>query len=375
MEVWVVANFPPPVHGVSEFNRVLCQRFETEGIPYRKYPIGSRGLLADVGRATATKAARDLGVIVKVAGDALLVPASSRDARVVYFTASQTGAVIARDRALAAVCHRLGVPLVAHIHGCAWIDTWRKGGLRARAMIETLRACTRVICLGPSYAADLEQVTGVRTVGINNGVVDLSVRAASPHGADRLELLFLSNLMREKGLWVAARAAERIYAGGRSVRLRCAGAWKVAEDERSFRRDFAASLGTGIIELVGFANADAKRALLASSHVFLLPTVYEFEGQPLALLEAMAAGLVPITTRTASIADLMQFPGGELMARAEHRDADTAAASIQKIWSEPAVFARLAASCRAHYEQALTEARCSREVIGVLQAATRGHVR
>lgn len=368
MKVWLVGNLPPPVHGVSEFNRALCEHFDREQIPYRAFPVGTRDALASVGRPTASKVLSDAAALARIALHAASQP---REGTVVYFTASQKGAVILRDRLLVEIARRFAIPLVAHIHGCEWLETFRKGGRRARVMRETLQACSTVICLGATYAARLADELGVNTAGINNGVVDLAAGAPARRAAagQRVELLFLSNLMRAKGLWVAARSTELLRDRGYDVRLRCAGAWKTAEEERAFRSDFAGSLSTGLIEMVGFAGPTEKRDLLATSQMMLLPIVNPFEGQPLALIEAMAAGVVPVTTRPDSIADLMTFDGGEVVANPGHLLAEGVASTCANLLSNQDERERLAQRCRSHYREHLTVASCNSSVVGVLRSA------
>jgi glycosyltransferase involved in cell wall biosynthesis len=67
-------------------------------------------------------------------------------------------------------------------------------------------------------------------------------------------------------------------------------------------RELAASLGVG--ERVRFLGyAEEPEALLSRWDLFVLPSRYE--GAPLALLEALAAGLVVIATRVAGVAGVM----------------------------------------------------------------------
>lgn len=47
-----------------------------------------------------------------------------------------------------------------------------------------------------------------------------------------------------------------------------------------------------------------KLDLFVESHVFVLPTYYLFEGQPIGIIEAYAAGCVVVTTRHSNICDI-----------------------------------------------------------------------
>src|SRR5690348_10333902 len=202
-EIWIVSNFPPPVHGVAAFNTALVGELANRGIDCRAFSIGTRGGLREIARVGVTKAIADTTAILKLGFALARARAAGRMPAAIYFTPCQGGAGVLRDLAIAGVTRGLGARLVAHIHGCAWLAIWQRGGWQAPVMEAALRACDRTLCLGPTFAARLRTATGVGCVGINNGVVSSrrdpdDLRAPEP-GA-RIELLFLSNLYRAKGL-------------------------------------------------------------------------------------------------------------------------------------------------------------------------------
>lgn len=67
-------------------------------------------------------------------------------------------------------------------------------------------------------------------------------------------------------------------------------------------RDAAAPLG-GVVTIRDWLNPDQRDALLAAADVLLLPS-YD-EGLPMALLEAMSAGIAPITSPVGAIGDVI----------------------------------------------------------------------
>src|SRR6185295_12579955 len=52
-------------------------------------------------------------------------------------------------------------------------------------------------------------------------------------------------------------------------------------------------------------SGDAKRRALEEAHLFLLPTRYSNEGQPVSIIEAMAHGCVVVSTDYRAIPDLV----------------------------------------------------------------------
>ena len=361
-----MSNFPPPVHGVAAFNAALISELGRRGIAHRTFAIGTRGQLRDVARLGVTKALADAAAIVRLGVALARARATGRMPAAIYFTPCQGGAGVLRDLAIACATRGFGGRLVAHVHGCAWLAIWRRGGWQARAMEAALRASERAICLGPTFAAKLSNATGVRCVAINNGVPSSRRAPGEPRvPGPRVELLFLSNLYRAKGLWIAAEATRAVMRRGLAVRLRCAGAWLFDHERAEFLVEFAAELAAGTIELTGFADDVAKARLFASSHFFVLPIPGDVEGQPLALLEAMAHGVVPITTTAGGIVDL--FPDDCAgLASAAHVDPERVAHRIAVLSRDPVAYARAARRVLMHQRAALTMTRCTDDVVETL---------
>jgi glycosyltransferase involved in cell wall biosynthesis len=374
-EIWIVSNFPPPVHGVAAFNAALVHELAQRGIDYRSFAIGTRGELRNVARPSVSKTAADAIVICQLAAALARARLAGRMPDAVYFTPCQGGAGVLRDLAISRVARGFGARLVAHVHGCAWLALQQRGGWQARVMAAALRACAQTICLGPTFAAKLGAATGLACVGVNNGVPPTrrtpdDLRAPTPGG--RIELLFLSNLYRAKGLWVAAEATRTLARRGTRVRLRCAGAWLFDHERDAFLTEFAPELAAGTIDLVGFADAAMKARLFAHAHFFVLPIPGDVEGQPLALIEAMAHGVVPVTTSAGGMVDLFPDPLAHLASPA-HRDPDRVAECIEMLSRDATAYLRAARQVLAHQRTALTMARCTDDVVRTLLDSLPGH--
>ena len=74
-------------------------------------------------------------------------------------------------------------------------------------------------------------------------------------------------------------------------------------EEKLFIQKFNDLLGTDF-EFKGVVSGDQKTELLKKCNVFLLPSFYE--GLPMALIESMSFGLVPVTTNVGSIKNVIE---------------------------------------------------------------------
>jgi glycosyltransferase involved in cell wall biosynthesis len=66
----------------------------------------------------------------------------------------------------------------------------------------------------------------------------------------------------------------------------------------------------GSITYHGVIIGQIKIDLLEKSNVFILPTYYKMEGQPISILEAMATGNIVVTTNFSGIPDIISEKNG-----------------------------------------------------------------
>src|ERR1700750_2589780 len=90
-EIWIVSNFPPPVHGVAAFNAALTDELARRGIGYRTFPIGTRGALREVAQVGVGKTIADAGVIVRLGVALARARVAGRMPAAIYFTPCQGG--------------------------------------------------------------------------------------------------------------------------------------------------------------------------------------------------------------------------------------------------------------------------------------------
>jgi glycosyltransferase involved in cell wall biosynthesis len=231
-----------------------------------------------------------------------------------YVPAPAKRSAFFRDLLVMLLCRPLFSQLVLHWHAVglgSWLATSATPPERwlARAL---LGGANLAIVLAPELTADAQLLRPQRIAVVPNGISDTAgdlhgrnARATSQPPNRSTEVLFLGLGSREKGLFdtlTAVAIANRRTPG--AFRLTVAGDFASAADEAAFRSQ-AATLGPEIIRHVGFAEPAQKHALFAAADVFCFPTHYAHEGQPLALIEALAHDVPIITTRWRAIPSML----------------------------------------------------------------------
>lgn len=122
--------------------------------------------------------------------------------------------------------------------------------------------------------------------------------------ADAPTLLFIARFIPAKGLLDVIRACKRLEESGRSFALACVGDGPArAEAEAE-----AARLGLNDrARFVGFIPESETGEFYAESSMLVFPT-YHYEGFPMVVFYALAAGLPVVTTRIRAAADYLSEP-------------------------------------------------------------------
>lgn len=251
----------------------------------------------------------------------------------------------ARKSALAWVCRAAGVPVVIHVHGGAFGDFYAGSPrLLQRYIRRTLSSAERVIGLGDRWAAVLQQIAPSARVTVVPNAVTPRALVGQPCLGDPVHVLFVGEMTEDKGAFALLEAWRRLHDGSQLPRadLVMVGPGAV---ERARRR--SEELGhAGGVRVMGWVEPAEVERLLSRSHVLVLPS--RFEGQPMAVLEAMAHGLCVVATEVGGIPDLIDDECGVLV---PVDDEDALVAALRTVIADPEKRSELGASALARVRE------------------------
>lgn len=274
-----------------------------------------------------------------------------------YITTAQSKNGFLRDNAIISLFRLFKVNVIAHQYGANYkqlLDALsEKGRMRLKDM---LNYCSTIIVEGQhmknqySFLEDYEEKVKV----IPNGLptVGKSAMSAKQFFKDEpFRMYYLSNLIWSKGYFDVLKATDLLVNKyGKDVRCVFSGNFMASADDTkpgiSNKEDFDIFVKEHHLEEVvtyypGMYGEQKDKAF-AESNVFLLPTYYINEGQPVSIIEAMAYGCVPIVTEYRHIPMMVTKDNGCFV---EPRNADQIAATIVWLMEHPEEYEEKSKRC------------------------------
>lgn len=242
--------------------------------------------------------------------------------------------------------------LIAHVHsaaGNAGRPEFARYGRLDRLALRSLRRAQLICTVARAGTATMRPFAGATPVETVDNAVDLA--AWQPTRADRVPptVLFVGVICRRKGTLELARAA-------RLLRERGSVDWRLvvvggqgptpAEEYAEICAEFAAA---GLADsLVGAEHGEQIKARLAEADIFVLPSF--LEGQPIAILEALAAGVPVVATSIGAVPDVVR--DGVEGRVVEPGNVEALADALGELIDDPALRARMSAAARRRAEEA-----------------------
>jgi glycosyltransferase involved in cell wall biosynthesis len=347
----VVGPLPPPVHGVTVStslvlaNPQLRDRFQVEHVD-----TSDHRSVANLGTWDVTNmrhGVTHLGAFLR----RLRGPSGT-----VYLPLSQNAAAFFRDSLFIHAAVLSGWRVAAHLRGGEFRAFYESQSPGVRGWIRfALSRLSAVAVMGSSLRGLFDGLVAPERIAVvRNGTPDLR-----PDGIPKRPstVLFLSNLRARKGLHESVEAARLVLERHPSARFVFAGSWENGTVERRVRercRPFGDR-----IRFLPPIDGERKRALLASSSIFLFPPV-EPEGHPRVVLEAMSAGLPVVTTDRGAIAETVKDGEGGFVL--PDPDPEQLAERTCRLLADPALRERMSAAARRRYLEEFTQERADRRL-------------
>lgn len=294
-----LAQFPPPVHGLSVAVKTLYESNIQQEFSFEKINLtNNRAFLKNMIR------------IIK----------SGR--KNYYFTISQTKGGNLRDLIILKVLEMKRAHCLVHLHGGYYrtlvdqdIPNWqKKWNYRAMKKIDgaiVLSDSLKWIFNGMLPEGRIHVVPNCVDDSCLCSADDFEAKTKAISENKIHHVLYLSNFIRSKGydvvLELVKREKEQVQATGtKRYHFDFAGKFFDEEEERYFNQFVEENELYDYITYHGIVGGEKKVDLLKLCDIFALITRYPNEGQPISIIEAMANGMYIITTDHAGVPALVE---------------------------------------------------------------------
>jgi glycosyltransferase involved in cell wall biosynthesis len=210
---------------------------------------------------------------------------------------------IYRKSAFVFLCRLLGCKVIFHLHGSEFAKTYEKAGEFYRRTVRyVLNHADYVFVLSDYWKTYVGSISANAQIHVINNFPSPVYEELFDHRdygrKPTVEMLFLGYIGQRKGIYDLVEAVALLQARGvGGFRISVGGNGEVDKlraliAERGLERYF---------NVIGWVTGDEKRRLLQDSDILLLPS--HNEGLPIAILEALSAGLAVLSTRVGGIPD------------------------------------------------------------------------
>lgn len=361
--ILVIGPTPPPHHGVSMATQALLESDLSREFRLILVDLADRRGIEHVDKPDLYDAWLFLFQWSRMMRALLL-----ERPRMVYLAISQQMVGFLRDSLFILPSALVGRRVVLHLHGSNFRHWYDNLSAWARLFVRfVIRRADRVIVLGESLRP---LFTGLlpseRLAVVPNGIPwgTRSARQVRTHVPRRFRVLYFGTLSRSKGVFILMEAILSVLQVRKDAEFVFAGPWYRPEEQAhalGFIHRYC--LDAHVTFTGAVTTAEEKQRIYESADLFVFPGVQQ-EGQPLVVLEAMAAGLPVIFTNRGCLRETVieGHNGWEVPLN------DPEAIARRIIWFMTQVEERdrMACESRRRYEQLYTLERFASNVARVL---------
>lgn len=297
--VYVYSQVPPPFHGSAMMTLNLIQALRDESLEVvlldRRFSRSSDA----VGKPSLSKILR----VPSLVGRALRVP---RGGVCVFFITNRLGSFLV-DVMVLAVLRARRVKVVHYVHTFGYHQLSQQNRLLGALVRWCFGNANPVVVLSRGHAEDLVG-GGVQATPrlISNACKPV---VSEVYASTLPKVVYFATVSTAKGAEVFLEVAARTSQLRPDLKFEMYGA--VAEDRMTSLIANASQTIANFSYCGEIRDDETKRAVLGSASILLYPSTYKYEAQPLAIIEAMSAGVYTIAYPAGSIMEMLDPSCGQ----------------------------------------------------------------
>ena len=353
---------PPPVHGASMMGQYIKEsQLINDSYTITYINLNTSTTVDEIGKNGLQKIGKVLALFARV----LKVLVKTRP-QFTYMTPSASGLGFYKDWPLAMICKLFSGKFIAHYHNKGvsayqdrMFDNW---------LYRLFFKRTKVILLAKELYSDISKYVKEEDVYYcPNGIPSPSLDPSIKIHQEPAQVLFLSNLLEEKGVYDLLEAIKILKDKNLFFTCCIVGGEGDITDEALSRK--ISDLGISeFVQYLGKKYGEEKLRIIQSSDIFVFPTYYQKECLPLVILEAMSFGLPIITTAEGGIPSLIENERNGLLVEA--KNPKKLSFAIQKLLNNQEMRSLLGKSAKTDFTAKFTLAKFEGEFLKVMKSIT-----
>lgn len=238
----------------------------------------------------------------------------------VYFTSSRSSLGFLKDFQLLVLSKIFRKKVINHLHGADFLEFYSNSGLLKKIIYWSYNKINLSIVLLPSMINQYSDFKKMKIEVLSNCYSLEYLNSKVTFFQKQKQIVFLSNLIYSKGIFIFLKAAEDILNQNNKVIVKIAG--KPMSDSIMSGKTLKSRFETISENLknkfpnrffyLGIVRGKQKKELLRNSSIYILPTFYKTEAFPISIIEAMYFGNVIITTDHNYLKDIVSKKNGFL---------------------------------------------------------------
>ncbi len=237
---------------------------------------------------------------------------TQRNIKTLYITTSRTTLGFCRDMLFILTANAFSIKVVNHLHGADFKAFRSNISPKFRKLVDYVysKINTSIVLL-PKMKEQYDMYKKMNVVSISNCALPLA--DLPKNSSDCLKVLYLSNIMHSKGILFVIEAVDNLAKSGVKIQLSIAGSpmgdeYKSVDEITSAFQNMIKN--KNYIGYLGTVTGTEKEQLLIDSDVFVLPSFYKTEAQPISIIEAMLSGSAIVTTKHNYLSDMVSSNNG-----------------------------------------------------------------
>jgi glycosyltransferase involved in cell wall biosynthesis len=272
----------------------------------------------------------------------------------VFYPISLNRNAFLKDTLFIEIARMFRVPIVLYGHGNGLPEFREKSPRWLQRLIDrAIRSAVAAIVPGKNLRFNfLGHLREDQVFAVPNGIEVPNPLPAAIKQPGRFTVLYLGNLVREKGVFVILDAIPLVKARCPEAHFVFAGAWWSEKDGAEADRLVQERGLSSCVEFTGMVTGDRKWEIVAQGDVLVFPTYFRYETLGQVLLEAMGVGLPVIATSRAAIPEIVEEGVNGLFVA--EQDAADVAEKIITLAHDPALRARMSVANKQKYADTYT---------------------